>query len=242
MNRPYRIAIAVAALAVAGLSAPVLAQEKSITIGLPGIPPVFVTTQAYVAEQQGFFKKHGLKVNLRPFDSGAAAARAMTVLLRKLAGFSGLLHENMYRFTGWRFLEIGRRLERGIQIARTLARLTDPEAPDGALDMMLEIGDSVMTHRRQYNVQSSRRTVLDLLALDPLNPRAVLFQLERLKVEINLLPGGTAAQMTPAAKEVLRLHTALAIRDPAEMTPEALHGLASEIAALYDGLAGVYFA
>ena len=42
----------------------------------------------------------------------------MTVILRKLAGFSGLLHENMYRFTGWRFLEIGRRLERGIQIAR----------------------------------------------------------------------------------------------------------------------------
>ena len=49
---------------------------------------------------------------------GDDATRAMTVLLRKLAGFSGLVHENMYRFTGWRFLEIGRRLERGIQIAR----------------------------------------------------------------------------------------------------------------------------
>ncbi|TGQ03221.1 alpha-E domain-containing protein, partial [Mesorhizobium sp. M2E.F.Ca.ET.219.01.1.1] len=94
--------------------------------------------------------------------------RAMTVILRKLAGFSGLLHENMYRFTGWRFLEIGRRLERGIQIARMLARLTRKGAPDGALDMMLEIGDSVMTHRRQYPVQAGRRTVIDLLALDPL--------------------------------------------------------------------------
>ena len=49
---------------------------------------------------------------------GDDATRAMTVLLRKLAGFSGLVHENMYRFAGWRFLEIGRRLERGIQIAR----------------------------------------------------------------------------------------------------------------------------
>ena len=48
---------------------------------------------------------------------GDDATRAMTVLLRKLAGFSGLVHENMYRFAGWRFLEIGRRLERGIQIA-----------------------------------------------------------------------------------------------------------------------------
>ena len=53
---------------------------------------------------------------------GDDATRAMTVLLRKLAGFSGLVHENMYRFTGWRFLEIGRRLERGIQIARMLGR------------------------------------------------------------------------------------------------------------------------
>lgn len=32
----------------------------------------------------------------------------MTILLRKLAGFAGLVHENMYRFTGWRFLSIGR--------------------------------------------------------------------------------------------------------------------------------------
>ena len=89
---------------------------------------------------------------------GDDATRAMTVILRKLAGFSGLVHENMYRFTGWRFLEIGRRLERGIQIARSLAWLTREDAPDGALDMMLEIGDSVMTHRRHYTVSAGRRS------------------------------------------------------------------------------------
>jgi len=53
------------------------AAQETYTIGLPGIPPVFVNTQAYVAEQQGFFKKHGVNVTLRPFDSGAAAARAV---------------------------------------------------------------------------------------------------------------------------------------------------------------------
>ena len=63
----------------------------------------------------------------RTVAPGDDATRAMTVILRKLAGFSGLLHENMYRFTGWRFLEIGRRLERGIQIARTLG-LADARA------------------------------------------------------------------------------------------------------------------
>jgi uncharacterized alpha-E superfamily protein len=148
----------------------------------------------------------------------------------------------MYRFTGWRFLEIGRRIERGIQLSRSLGRLTAKAAPDGALDMMLEIGDSVLTHRRQYNVRSGRRTVLDLLALDPLNPRSLLFQLDRLKTEVELLPGGSPSNMTAAAKEVLRLHTALAIKEPADLTTETLDGLVGGLAGVYDELARFYFA
>jgi NitT/TauT family transport system substrate-binding protein len=75
MKRTYRNLIAGISLA-AGFAGGAAAQE-AYTIGLPGIPPVFVTTQAYVAEQQGFFKKHGVNVMLRPFDSGAAAARGV---------------------------------------------------------------------------------------------------------------------------------------------------------------------
>ncbi|MBZ9678775.1 circularly permuted type 2 ATP-grasp protein [Mesorhizobium sp. ES1-1] len=173
---------------------------------------------------------------------GDDATRAMTVILRKLAGFSGLLHENMYRFAGWRFLEIGRRLERGIQIARTLSRLTSANAPEGALDMMLEIGDSVMTHRRQYPVQAGRRTVIDLLALDPLNPRSILFQLERLRAEIGLLPAlGGQGHMSPAAKAILQLNTQIAIKEPSDMTAKALDALATEIGGLYNSLAKAYF-
>ncbi|MER8463032.1 circularly permuted type 2 ATP-grasp protein [Mesorhizobium sp. M1396] len=182
---------------------------------------------------------HQFATTVAPGDD---ATRAMTVILRKLAGFSGLLHENMYRFAGWRFLEIGRRLERGIQIARTLSRLTNAKAPDGALDMMLEIGDSVMTHRRQYPVQAGRRTVIDLLALDPLNPRSILFQLERLKAEIGLLPSlGGEGHMSPAAKEILQLNTQIAIKEPSDMTAKALDELAHEIGGLYNSLAKAYF-
>ncbi len=63
--------------------------------------------------------------------AGDDAARAMGVLLRKITGFSGLVHENMYRFTGWRFLSIGRSLERAIAMTGALAVLADPEAPEG---------------------------------------------------------------------------------------------------------------
>ena len=58
--------------------------------------------------------------------SGDDASRAMTVLLRKLAGFAGLVHENMYHAVGWRFLEIGRRLERAIEMCRLMALLAPP--------------------------------------------------------------------------------------------------------------------
>ena len=58
-------------------AAPAAAQGKKVTIAMPGIPPVFSVTIAYVAEKQGFFKKYGVDVELRPFDNGTAAARAV---------------------------------------------------------------------------------------------------------------------------------------------------------------------
>ncbi|MEK1889846.1 MAG: circularly permuted type 2 ATP-grasp protein [Phyllobacterium sp.] len=183
---------------------------------------------------------HRFKDVVAPGDD---TTRAMTIILRKLAGFSGLVHENMYRFTGWRFLEIGRRVERGIGMARTLATLSRPDAPDGALEMLLEIGDSVMTHRRQYSVYSGRVSVLDLLALDPLNPRSILFQLEALKTEFNLLPPrDSGTQMPVLMKKVLRLHTDLAIMEATELTPEKLYDLAYEIGTLSDTISDTYFA
>ena len=61
----------------AGGAAPASAQGKKIVIALPGIPPIFSVTIAYVAEKQGLFKKHGANVEIRPFDNGTAAARAV---------------------------------------------------------------------------------------------------------------------------------------------------------------------
>jgi NitT/TauT family transport system substrate-binding protein len=53
------------------------AQGKKIVIATPGIPPIYSMTIAFVAEKQGFFKKHGANVEIRPFDNGTAAARAV---------------------------------------------------------------------------------------------------------------------------------------------------------------------
>jgi NitT/TauT family transport system substrate-binding protein len=58
-------------------AAPASAQNKKVTVAIPGIPPIFSVMIAYVAEKQGFFKKHGADVEIRPFDNGTAAARAV---------------------------------------------------------------------------------------------------------------------------------------------------------------------
>jgi NitT/TauT family transport system substrate-binding protein len=70
--------VAGAVLLAALLSAnPAAAQSKKVVVALPGIPPVFSVIITYVAEKQGFFKKYGADVELRPFDNGTAAARAV---------------------------------------------------------------------------------------------------------------------------------------------------------------------
>jgi ABC-type nitrate/sulfonate/bicarbonate transport system substrate-binding protein len=56
---------------------PASAQGKKIALATPGIPPIYSVTIAFLAEKQGFFKKHGVDVEIRPFDNGTAAARAV---------------------------------------------------------------------------------------------------------------------------------------------------------------------
>lgn len=58
-------------------AAPASAQSKKIVAAIPGIPPIFSVMIAYIAEKQGFFKKYGIDMQIRPFDNGTAAARAV---------------------------------------------------------------------------------------------------------------------------------------------------------------------
>ncbi len=173
---------------------------------------------------------------------GDETARAMGQLLRRITGFSGLVHENMYRSTGWRFLSIGRSLERAITFSGALAALVDTEAPEGALDLAVEIGDSVMSHRRRYAVATTRETMLDLLALDTMNPRSILYQLSELMDHISFLPGAEPhAQMTDLGRAVLQTHTGLAVQTPDRIDEMGLVALRAEIEALSDLIAETYF-
>src|SRR5487761_938376 len=77
----FRKAIIAAAMLVAALAMPFVppaaAQAQKITLAPPGVPPIFGSIIAYVAKDQGFFKKYGADVELRSFDNGTAASSAV---------------------------------------------------------------------------------------------------------------------------------------------------------------------
>lgn len=173
---------------------------------------------------------------------GDDAARALSALLRKLAGISGLVHENMYRFVGWRFLTIGRLHERAMGTAALLAVLCDPKAPEGALDLAIEVADSVLTHRRRFALNASRATVIDLLALDPMNPRALRYQIDGLREQVDMLPAANDnGALSPLARQALRLHTDLATADADGLSSEELWSLRGRVAGMSDVLTMAYF-
>lgn len=108
--------------------------------------------------------------------------------LKSLAAFAGLSQENMVRGPGWRFLDIGRRIERGVATCRFARHFTDANAASDGLDALLDLTDSQITYRSRYLLGASLQPVLDLVMLDPSNPRSAAFQIERLEQEISVLP------------------------------------------------------
>ena len=119
-------------------------------------------------------------------DFEAAMAERVEAALRIIASFSGLAQENMTRLGGWRFLELGRRIERAIVTCRFVrqfgARL------DRGLDTLLDLCDSRITYRQRYVMVAARAPVIDLTLLDPSNPRSVAFQFDQIEGHLQAMP------------------------------------------------------
>ncbi len=112
-------------------------------------------------------------------------------LIVDLAAIEGMCMESMTRSHVFRFLDIGRRLERALQTTELLEScLIESSGIDtDALEAVLEIADSVMTYRSRYLANLQLPAVLDLLLTDETNPRSIAFQLVTLQQQIKQLPG-----------------------------------------------------
>ncbi|MFV0245077.1 MAG: circularly permuted type 2 ATP-grasp protein [Qingshengfaniella sp.] len=165
----------------------------------------------------------------------------VSILLRMVTGFSGLVHENMYRSSSWRFLSLGMSLERAAEMATLLGTFVSDDAPDGMLDLVLELGDSTLTHRARYALGASATSVMDLMALDEANPRAILYHLTRAKEHIAHLPVSAAdGRMSSVARRALELHTDLTVATPDSLNGPRLIALRDALWALSDLITGAY--
>lgn len=107
-----------------------------------------------------------------------------------LSAFAGLVMENTTRGQGWRFLDVGRRLERGLQTSFLMRHVLAAATADSApfLQTLLQIADSSITYRTRYMNELRPALVLDLLLADESNPRSVGFQVATLSEHVQKLP------------------------------------------------------
>jgi uncharacterized alpha-E superfamily protein len=171
-----------------------------------------------------------------------------------LAAFGGLAMESVTRGEGWRFLDMGRKLERAMHtiglLRCTLASPAHPEGP--VLEGVLEIADSAMTYRRRYQGGVQAAAVLDLLLADETNPRSLAYQLAALADDVEHLPrDADRPGRSPEQRLMLSSLTTLRLADIAQLAgfdecggrpalDELLGRLASALPALSDAITQTY--
>lgn len=131
------------------------------------------------------------KFNDLPHAQGASSGRrSLEDLVTHLAAFFGLCNETMPHHYGWRFLDIGRFIERlltSLELLK-LALITAHKPGIPLWEAVLGTTDNLTVYRRRYRSQLHPTAIMDLLLFDETNPRSVGYMLKRLGRQIERLP------------------------------------------------------
>jgi len=171
--------------------------------------------------------------------SGAQAVLDQSITT--LSAFSGLVMESMTRGDGWRFLDIGRRLERAVQMVDLIRYGLGYEChtDSGQLEVLLEIADSSITYRSRYLTSMQADLVLDLLLLDEANPRSVAYQLARLREHVDQLPGSRSMiRRPPEARIAISLLAAVQLAEVREFMCTDSEGRRAQLENLLNRITG----
>jgi uncharacterized alpha-E superfamily protein len=166
--------------------------------------------------------------------------RAVTSLMT----LSGFVLDGMTRGSGWRFLSIGRRIERLTTMCAAL-EVAIEEGRSHGLDWLLEFADSTVTYRSRYLVRPEWLPVLDMVLRDEANPRSVAFQFKGLADYIGKLEashGRFAGDILAPAGAALRALTVRDLDPESEAVAQVLAQLRRAAYALSDELSLKFFA
>ena len=141
---------------------------------------------------------------LRALSPSQAQTGVWPELRVQLAALDSLVAETLPRDTGWRFLDLGRRLERAMQLLSCLEAFL-PSQPalvvtEFRLQTLLHVTDGLFTYRTIYHGPYENAPVLACLFGAAENPRSVCYQTDRIYEHLQLLP----EEIAPAAVATLR--------------------------------------
>ena len=171
------------------------------------------------------------------------------------AAFHGMASENMTRGSGWRFLDLGRRLERsahGASVVRDVFAASG-HGSEPWLRLLLELCDSSITYRTRYMAAVQPAPVLDLLLCDDTNPRSVAFQLRLVADHLDNLARRDVRPLSQPEQKIARAAlTAIELfdvervgstidRDAMAMLDDLLGGTQGRLSDLSEAITRAYF-
>ena len=136
--------------------------------------------------------------------SAAAALRLLKNSSDYLAAITGAQTDRMTRDDGWRLLSIGRHVERLAFLAGALESALELGTldSDGGFEAMLDLFDSTITFRAQYQQSRDIAALTDLLVLDLDNPRSLAWVAHTLRGRLAKLAGSPAGVLSPLSLKV----------------------------------------
>jgi uncharacterized alpha-E superfamily protein len=126
---------------------------------------------------------------------------ALDSLITSMVAFIGLNRESISREQGWILLNMGRKTEQSILLVNmlrvTLVYKHDEQIGYILQEAVLKSNECLVNYRYKYRSHLKMPLVLDLLLLDPNNPRSLIYLLERLKDYVSGLPKISAGHALP---------------------------------------------
>ena len=117
---------------------------------------------------------------------------AVDSLITSMMAFVSLNRESISREQGWNLLDAGRKIEQSLLIISmlrsTLVNKREEQVEYILQEAVLKSNESLVNYRFKYRAHLQMPLVLDLLLLDPNNPRSLVYQVERLKAYLSGLP------------------------------------------------------
>jgi uncharacterized circularly permuted ATP-grasp superfamily protein/uncharacterized alpha-E superfamily protein len=162
--------------------------------------------------------------------------------LQTIDAIAGLAKENMNRLAGWRFLDLGKRIERGINTFRFARNFALHGATADDLEVALDLIDSQITYRTRYMGGVAPAPVRDMVLLDPFNPRSAAFQIKQIEEHLATLPviddNGILEQ---PRKVAVKLASDVAVTDAITLDGRQILAFEQNLMSLANAVAARYF-